>query len=119
MLGRALGDLVGAPAVEEVSLDELMYDLEREAAASPLATAEERAVIHEYLDRHYRRVLDCPVAMLGEISPRQAAKSANKQEKLVSWLKYVENSAARADEAIAGYDFTWMWKDLGLLDRRR
>ena len=119
MLDKALGGLVGEPAVEEVSLDELTHDLEREAAASPLSTDEERAVIHEYLDRHYRLVLDCPVAMLGEISPRQAAKGANKQEKLVSWLKYVENSAARADEAIAGYDFTWMWKDLGLLDRRR
>jgi hypothetical protein len=65
--------------------------------------------------------LDLPVPMLGNKTPREAAKSAKGREKLVQWLKFLENGNAKQDEgaSMAGYDVTWMWQELGVADLRR
>lgn len=57
--------------------------------------------------------------MLGNITPRQAAKSAKGREKLAEWLKMLENGAIRNDTATGGYDFGWMWLELGIEHLRR
>jgi hypothetical protein len=59
--------------------------------------------------------------MLGHVTPRRAAKSAKGREKLVTWLKFLENSAAKHDSgsATGGYDVTWMWEELGVASLRR
>jgi hypothetical protein len=43
------------------------------------------------------------------------------REKVISWLKYLENGEghrARRD-GMAPYDFSWMWRELGVLEQRR
>ena len=72
------------------------------------------------LDRHYMNLLDEPVLVLGNITPLQAAKTAKGREKLVAWLKFLDNGAARhaSWSAMAGYDLSWMWEKLGVLDLR-
>ena len=58
--------------------------------------------------------------MLGNMTPRRAAKSAKDREKLVTWLKFLENGASHGDESsIADYDLTWMWEELGVANLRR
>jgi len=59
--------------------------------------------------------------MLGNVSPRKAAKTKKGREKLVGWLKLLENGAARekADSTMARYDVSWMWEELGIADLRQ
>jgi hypothetical protein len=42
----------------------------------------------------YRRQLDEPIPMLGDVSPRNAVKSKSGREKVVAWLKTLENHVA-------------------------
>jgi hypothetical protein len=67
------------------------------------------------LDRQYRSLLDEPVPMLGNISPRAAARSARGRASLAIWLKHLENHSSHAqnpNDPMATYDFTWLWREL-------
>ena len=59
--------------------------------------------------------------MLGNVSPREAAKTTKGREELVEWIKYIENMTARneANPAMASYDMSWMWDELAIADYRR
>lgn len=126
--GRALiepliGGLVGVPVIEARTVTQLMASRpagKSNALSSGLSPDEERAVIQESLDRHYMNLLDEPVPMLGNITPRRAAKSAKGREKLVTWLKFLENGAAHGGESpMADCDLIWMWEELGVANLRR
>jgi hypothetical protein len=80
-----------------------------------------RALIHLNLDRLYRRQLDEPIPMLGDISLRIAIESKKGLEKVASWIKTLENHMARvpSDDPMAGYEFGWLWEELGIADHRR
>jgi len=88
---------------------------------SGLSPEDERALVHQGLDDHYRRVLDEPIPALGGKSPRAAAKTPKGREKLAAWLKMLENHSARhaAGDSIREYDFGWMWHELGIKQLRR
>ncbi len=127
--GRALiepliGGLVGVPVIGARTVAQLMASRpagKSKPLFSGLSLDEERAVIQESLDRHYMNLLDEPVPMLGNMTPRRAAKSAKGREKLVAWLKFLENGAARygGGSPMAGCDLTWMWEELGVASLRR
>ena len=40
---------------------------------------------------------------------------------VASWIKTLENHMARvpSDDPMAGYEFGWLWKELGIADHRR
>jgi hypothetical protein len=82
---------------------------------------EERRIIHQGLTDHYRRTLDEPIPSLGNQSPRKAAKTGKGREKVIGWLKMLENHSAQQgrDDPVGSYDFPWIWKELGLGDERR
>jgi hypothetical protein len=124
LLDPVIGRFVGDPVVKSQTMEELRAARPADQApalSSGLPPEEERALIQEFLDRHYRGLLDEPVPMLGNLTPRKAARTKKGREKLVDWLKLLENSVApdKADPAMAGYDFRWMWEELGVADRRR
>jgi hypothetical protein len=89
--------------------------------SSGLSPDEERVMIHESLDRHYMSLLDQPVPSLGDITPLKAAKSAKGRERLVVWLKYLENNSAKHGKRspMADYDFGWLWEKLDIAELRR
>lgn len=128
-IGRALlepvvGPFVGEPVIESRTIEEMRVSPptdEGSALASGLSPEEESAIIHEALERHYRGVLDEPVPMLGGVSPRKAAKTKKGREKLVTWLKLIENGNAqqKAGSPMARYDVSWMWEELGIAHLRR
>jgi hypothetical protein len=79
-------------------------------------------MIHDYMNRHYRDVLDQPVPALGGETPRAAAKTDSGRIKVVEWLKMMENwtaKSAKTNSAMADYNFDWLWIELGLSDLRR
>ena len=88
---------------------------------SGLTPEEERLVVHAALDQHYRRQLDQPIPALGNISPRRAARSPKGREKLVTWLKLLENHTAKHDpaEPMASYDLSWIWRELNIAELRK
>ena len=122
MLAPALDGLVGEPLVERQDREQAMNERADEANAlsSNIPAEEQRRIVHESMDNFYRKQLDEPIPALGDISPRQATKSAKGREKLVAWLKRLENIVARhkPPEPMAGYDTSWLWKELGIEDRR-
>jgi hypothetical protein len=123
MLAAALQGMTGNPLVVSGSAE----DVETAATAksanslSGVSPEEAREVIQTFMHRHYTDALDKPVPMLGNKTPRQAAKSAKGREKVAQWLKLLENGNARPDDdsPMAGYDVSWMWQELGVADLRR
>jgi hypothetical protein len=124
MLEPLLEGLVATPLIERQTLDQALAE-HRMRGSAPVASGlpadEERRLIHAQLDRHYRQQLDEPLPMLGDISPRKAAKTAKGRAEIASWLKFLENRTAQQDpgNAMAEYDFTWLWKELGVADLRK
>ena len=113
MLAAALGDLVGSPLTEIQTVEQLQAaprrKLDEAAAAIPPEVQEK--LVHEVLDQHYRASLDEPTPMLGNVSPRAAARTARGREDLVVWLKHLENRSRHTtdrNDPVATYDFTWM-----------
>ncbi len=120
LIEPVLADFVGRPLIDSKMMAEMMASRPARSAkegSSGLPREEERAVLNTYLEQHYRNLLDEPVPMLGNISPRRAAKTAAGRRRLVDWLKFLENGAAQ--DASAGYDLRWMWDELGIAELRR
>jgi hypothetical protein len=76
--------------------------------------------MRELLDRHYRRVIDEPLLALGSIPPREAVRTLEGRHKVIGWLKYLENGEGRRArrDGMSPYDFSWMWRELGVLEER-
>ena len=73
-------------------------------------------MIQRHMDQHYRRTLDEPIPVLGNKTPRQCARSKKGREKVIEWLKHLENNELHraADQDQAPYDCRWMWEELKL-----
>ncbi len=116
-----LGDRVGQPLTAFQTPEQKQNDPDRqpvEQAELPPDVAGQ--VLQEFFDEHYRKTLDQAVPALGGKTPRQAAKSKKGREKVVAWLKLLENTEARRARSQGGqpYDSRWMWKELKVDDQR-
>jgi hypothetical protein len=121
LLAPALAGLVGPPLTERADLEQMRARDRPLPQSSGLAPEQERAIVHQGLDDHYRRVLDEPIPALGGKSPRAAAKTAKGREKVAAWLKMLENHAAHREpgDPMGSYDIGWMWRELGVEALRR
>jgi hypothetical protein len=122
LLSDALGGRLRQPSVKTESIEQAMVSRE---SAMPnqldIPVEQQRAIVHDYMDRHYRDVLDQPVPALDGQTPRAAVKTEGGRIKVVDWLKLMENRTAKtADPAdpMASYNFAWLWTELGLSERR-
>ena len=61
-------------------------------------------------------MLDEPIPALGNKTPRQCARSKKDRERIIEWLKDLENNELRraAREGQAPYDSRWLWDELKL-----
>ncbi|MCG6560728.1 hypothetical protein MB818_21195 [Ruegeria sp. 1NDH52C] len=123
LITKAAGALLKRPLTEIRTVDQMMAEQdsdEPQEAADEIPPEIARQLMQDHLDRHYRETLDAPIPALGGKSPRKAVQSAAGREKVIDWLKMLENrSAAHGEGPIAGYDFGWMWVELGLQKYRR
>ena len=126
LFGDMLGARTGLPLTETQSLEQLMSAraaAPKPALASPEISPEQRrGIIHQSIDKHYRRMLDEPVPMLGNRTPRKAVKTDAGRGKVVAWLKTLENHSANIadpNDPMATYDFSWLWAELGVSALRR
>ncbi|MEQ9152844.1 MAG: hypothetical protein RLO06_15310 [Parvibaculum sp.] len=122
-LDDLLESLVQAPLMERQTVEQAMAvhrsDPSRPEPAA-LPPEEESRLMKAFFDRHYRETLDQSIPMLDDRTPREAARSKAGRGKVVSWLKYLEMHEARGRRGKHGepYDFTWMWRELGIADQR-
>ena len=76
---------------------------------------EQRKVLGEFYEQHYRKWLDEPVPALGNRTPRHAAKLKTVRPRLITLLKDFESRSERQRRSgQIAYDFSWMWAELGL-----
>jgi hypothetical protein len=122
LIGAAAGGLLKSPLTTIQTVDQMQAE---ERHAEPGEAADEippdiaRKLMRDHLDNHYRETLDAPIPALGGKSPRQAVRTASGRQKVIAWLKKLENhSAGHGEGPIAEYDFSWMWVELGLQDHR-
>lgn len=122
MLQGVLADLVGAPLTEIQTIDQVRESSPAAPPPEEIPLEVATGLVHSMLDKQYRAVLDEPVPMLGDRTPRQAARTPAGREKLVTWLKFLENrSGSQTDptDPMATYDFGWLWRELGVENLRR
>jgi hypothetical protein len=117
MLATTLSDQIGSP-LTEIQTVEQMKASPRPAMKPPgdeIPPEVQTKLVHDMLDKQYRALLDEPVPMLGDLSPRAAARSAKGRQNVAAWLKHIENRSRNVpnpDDPIATYDFTWLWREL-------
>jgi hypothetical protein len=77
---------------------------------------EQDAILGQFLDRHYRTLIDQPIPVLDGQTLRQAAAAKAGREKAVLWLEQAEDNERHRIRRNGGepYDFGWMWTELGL-----
>lgn len=123
LLEPTLAGLVREPLVERETLEQMRAARPSDRSKPPpgLSPQDERAITHKTLDKLYAKMLGEPIRALDGLTPVKAAKTAKGREKVVAWLKTLENHTARQRQGdpMAGYDFTWLWQKLGVADRRR
>ncbi|CAN7552782.1 hypothetical protein [Mesorhizobium sp. LjRoot246] len=125
LIRQVLGDLVRTPLTEIRTVEQMMAERpgrHTQTPSSSISSEIAEETIHQFLDRHYLDTLDQPVAMLGNKTPRQAARTPAGRQKTADWLKYLENQTAKQPDPnhpMATYSFEWIWKELGLRDLHR
>jgi hypothetical protein len=125
ILAELAGTLVGPALMEIETLEQAMARRDGSVPqdrASDLPAELQTELVHGTLTDHYRKTLDEPIPALGDLSPRAAAQTTAGRRKVVDWLKHIENqskSGRQPDDPMASYDFTWLWRDLGLEKLRR
>jgi len=123
MLEPVLAGLARAPLVERQSIEQMMASSREHSEQDivRLPPDKERSIVHQVLTDHYRKTLDEPIPALGNQTPRKAVKTAKGRKKVIAWLKMLENQSAqqRPEDPMGAYDFTWLWRELGVGDERR
>ena len=124
-INDALAGLVGSPLTTIETVEQAMAaraeGLTSSAPAPAIAPEVATPLIHAMLDRQYRATLDEPVGMLGDITPRAAVQTAAGRHRVAGWLKHLENRSSQLDanDPMATYDFTWIWRELGIENLRK
>jgi hypothetical protein len=66
------------------------------------------------LDAHYRKLINESIPMLKDQTPKEAVKTTSGRRRAIQWLTHLETNHERGGDSMPGYDFTWMWQELGL-----
>lgn len=92
MLRSALDRLVATPLTQIQTIEQMLArQPDRPRPASDIPPEVQTRLVHQSLDRQYRALLGQPVPMLGDVTPRAAARTAAGRENLAVWLKHLEN----------------------------
>lgn len=95
------------------ALAELGIEMVREdGAESP--TEEQKQVVHEVLERHYRKWLDEAQPALGDLSPRDAVTDPVRRSEVIAHLVEAEERTRASSWPMCEFDFDFLWTELGL-----
>lgn len=111
-LKTLLNELIGTPLSVYENYEHMMDNYAPKGLPS-MQPVEAPEVIKASLDQYYRNILDEPIPMLNNLTPRESSKNKDQHATLIQWLKYLENSTAAVPH-MSHYDFKWIWEELGL-----
>ena len=117
LLVSRLGTLVGPALIAHQTPERALEERSGQAPDEPEIPPEEAVrVMHSYLDDHYRRTLDDPLPMLDGKTLREAAATRKGRDRVVDWLKQLENAEHHraAQQGHRTYDTAWLWRELGI-----
>jgi hypothetical protein len=117
MIRKATGALLRPPltAIQTFEQARAAHAANAPAPQDDIPPDVARAVIHAHMDRHYRDTLDQPIPALKGKTPRQAVQTAAGRKRVTEWLRLLESGSAGPEAGpMAGYDFGWIWTELGL-----
>lgn len=122
VLQELLHNLIGPPLSMLQTPEQLMADktqrnsVRKREQTDTIDPNIEAEIVHNTLDQHYRQCLDKPIPALDNKTPRQCARSKTGRNKVIEWLKQLENNELRraAQAGQQPYDTSWMWDDLQL-----
>lgn len=115
LLKSCLGNLVGQSLTSYQDLEQAMNELPDSTKSDNLIENEQIPAFQAtYKKEYYHRVLDEPVPMLGNKTPRKAATTEKGRSEVVEWLKELENLEHRHSQfdGVEPFDMTWIWKEL-------
>jgi hypothetical protein len=118
-LARHLGELVTMVDLKtEPATPEMMARRARQAPRGgkgpALSPEEERELVQRTLEQHYRSWPDEELPALGGLTPREAVEDREGRERVIALLRDFEESQASAPEPMRGFDFGFLWQELGL-----
>ena len=116
-----LDGLVGQPLISLRNLEKMLdEESDFDPEQSGLPPEVEAEAIRTFLDGHYRQAIDEPLPYLDGKTPRQAARTKKGRERVIGWLKGLENTEARraASKGQKPYDSRWMWRELKIDEPR-
>ena len=78
------------------------------------ADDEQVRVVHEVLEKHYRKWLDEPLSDLDERTPRDAAADEKLRTEVIRLLLEAEERTRTSSWPMSAFDFDFIWTELGL-----
>ena len=118
LLSSRLGPLLGNPLISHEDPAQRLRTPPGEPPPEPkkpdLPPEVMEALVRAQYEEHYRQVLDEPVPMLGNRTPRRAAKTKKGRAAVVEWLKGIENLESRSavEDGRRPVDLSWLWEEL-------
>jgi hypothetical protein len=103
---------LGTPIGVHESIDGLIADMSSAPLPGSFDAANAPPEMQEVLQGRYRKTLDEAIPMLDGDSPRECAADPAKHDKVIAWLKFLENSDSKSPRP--SQDFEWIWHELGL-----
>lgn len=116
LLTSLLDESIGKPVITYQSLKKMTPKSSGKLATSvSLPVEETREMLADFLDQHYRSLLDTVIPAVQGTTPRKAAKTEEGKAAVAKWLRYLEEGQDRAAASdLPRYDFGWMWQALGV-----
>jgi hypothetical protein len=115
LLTSLLGDAVGTPVTTYQSLESMEANQRKAGSTLDISSEEAQEAMAEFLDNHYRGLLDTVIPALGGRTPQEASQTAEGKAEIVKWLRHLEVGQERdSNDGRPQYDFSWMWQALGV-----
>jgi hypothetical protein len=118
-----LADLIGDRIIlKDIHTEHPTPELLADRAAEQLGVADgpdiprddQKRIVLEVLDRHYRAWPDQPVPDLGDITPREAVTDPVRRAEVIALLHEFEETTRAATWPMNEFDFGFLWDELGL-----
>jgi hypothetical protein len=106
-----LADISTQEATPEMLAEFGMTPSEEEAEAP---SEDQKQVIHQVLENHYRKWLDEAAPALGDLSPREAAADPERRPEVIAQLVEAEERTRASSWPMNEFDFDFLWDELGL-----
>jgi len=107
-----LKDISTQKATAEM-LAEVGIESTGEEASQP-PPEEQQQVVHQVLEKHYRKWLDEAAPALGDLSPREAAADPVRRPEVIAQLLEAEERTRASSWPMNEFDFEFLWSELGL-----